>query len=143
MQLIHHPASPFARKARVAVLELGLGDAVELVRVDLTLGKYNEAVAVHNPLGKVPTLVTDDGEILFDSHVICDYLDAFAGGHRLVPAAGRARWRILRLHALADGITEAGQLLRQETVVRPRAAHDAGWMALQSDRIAAGRNLGR
>jgi glutathione S-transferase len=141
MQLIYHPASPFVRKVRVVAQELGLGDAIELVHVGLTIGKYNSVVGVHNPLGKVPALITDDGAVLYDSYVICDYLESLNAGPHLIPATGEARWGVLRLHALADGIIEAGQLLRHETIMRAPDATNAGWMELQASRVGSGLDL--
>jgi len=92
-------------------------------------------------LGKVPALITDDGAVLYDSYVICDYLDSRYNGWRLIPVDGNERWQVLRVHALADGIVEAGQLLRQETVVRAADMTNAGWMELQMDRINSGLEL--
>ena len=141
MQLIYHPASPFARKAPIVAQEVGLGDEMDLMHVDLTIGAYNPVVGAHNPLGKGPTLITNDSSVLYDSFVICDYLDSRHSGRRLIPVDGNARWHVLRLHALADGIVEAGQLLRQETVVRAADMTNGGWMELQRNRIDSGLDL--
>ncbi|MBK17440.1 MAG: glutathione S-transferase [Rhodospirillaceae bacterium] len=138
MQLIYHPASPYVRKVRVAAEELGLTDQIELVHVDLTIGVYNPEVGASNPIGKVPALITDDGDALHDSHVICEYLDSLSNGSRLVPEKAPKRWQVLRLHALSDEIILAGQLLRQETVVRPADQTSPEWMAMQEARINSG-----
>jgi glutathione S-transferase len=99
------PHSPFVRKVRVAAHELGLA------------GRIREAVAhvfdpatpllAENPMGKVPSLVRDDGTVLYDSGVICEYLDVLAGGGRLFPPPGEARWRALTRAALGDGLSQA------------------------------------
>ncbi len=104
MQLHVSLTSPYARKARIAVRELGLERAVSEILVDPWTDPGLRAL---NPLSKVPTLVRDDGEILFESLLIVEYLDASAGGPRLVPAAGEARWAVLAMHALAQGMTDA------------------------------------
>jgi len=103
MKLRYSLTSPFARKVRIALHELGLVEQVELVVTD----PWTEArLRAENPLGKVPALVLENGEGLYDSPVICEYLD-FLGGGRLFPPAGAARWRALRLQALGDGLAEA------------------------------------
>jgi glutathione S-transferase len=103
MKLRYSPTSPFARKVRIAIHELGLSDRVEQIVTDPWT---DAALRGDNPLGKVPSLVTAEGEALYDSPVICEYLDAVGGGG-LFPPPGPARWRALRLQALADGIAEA------------------------------------
>ena len=103
MKLRYSPTSPFARKVRITIHELGLGDRVELLVTDPWT---DAALRADNPLGKVPLLILDDGEALYDSPVICEYLDSRAGG-KLFPPAGAARWRALKLQALGDGMAEA------------------------------------
>ncbi len=105
MKLIYATPSPFARKVRVVVGEKGMGEDVEFVHAS----PFDNAddVRTHNPLGKVPALVLPDGQVLFDSPVICEYLDSYAKGPRLIPADGPERWKILRWQALADGILDA------------------------------------
>lgn len=120
MKLWYSPPSPFARKARIAALELGLAERVEQIEVAVAPHKPNEELGRRNPLMKVPALETDDGFVLFDSRVICEYLDAQAGGDRLIPAAPDKRWTVLRRQALGDGVTDAGILRRYELAARPR-----------------------
>lgn len=111
MQLYFAPTSPFARKVRLAARELGLDARIEEIEVDPWTDASLRSL---NPLAKVPTLVTDDGQVLFESAVICEYLDHLAGG-RLFPLAGPARWRALRLQGAADGAcTAAGRLYADE-----------------------------
>ncbi|MBD9415274.1 glutathione S-transferase N-terminal domain-containing protein [Pseudomonas sp. PDM16] len=119
MQLIHAPASPFARKVRVLASETGLLPRIELVDTAVLPVTLNERVNALNPLGKIPVLLTDDGEALFDSRVICEYLDSLHDQPRLFPIEPTMRWRTLRLAALADGLMEAALLVRYERAVRP------------------------
>src|SRR5258707_7369155 len=116
MKLRHTPRSPFVRKVLVLAHEHGLVDRIELVPTSLSPVQGNDTLALENPLMKVPSLVTDDGEVLFDSPVICEYLDDMAAGPKLFPAAGPARWAALRQQALGDGITDAVVLCAYETV---------------------------
>lgn len=112
MQLWYAPTSPFARKVRIAACELGLDAQIELVEVNPWTDLRLRAI---NPLSKVPTLVLDTGEVLFESSVICDYLDSLSCPPRLCPARGHERWRALRLQGLADGAcTAAGRLYADE-----------------------------
>jgi glutathione S-transferase len=139
MKLLYSPASPFARKVRAAAIELGLGDRIELELTAVAPCTPNKDYAeTHNPLRKIPALVTDEGVTLYDSTVICDYLDALAGGGKLVPLGGEARWRVLTHHALAQGMADAAILARYETWLRPEALRWPGFVADQWDRIDAG-----
>jgi glutathione S-transferase len=95
------PHSPYARKVLVAAHELGQSDAFEVVTAHVF--DPETPLQTENPLKKVPTLVLDDGQVLYDSTVICEWLDARDGGSRLFPA-GEARWDALRLNALGDGL---------------------------------------
>lgn len=118
MKLVYSPASPYARKAVIVAIENGLDDRLESVPMSVSPSVPNRAFAAMNPLMKVPALVRDDGSMLYDSAVICEYLDSL-GGARVFPAAGEARWQALRRHALADGVMDAAILARYETVMRP------------------------
>ena len=128
MQLYSSPASPFARKVRVSAHELGLDARLQLINITLSPVNPHAGLRTHNPLGKIPALVTDGGETLYDSPVICEYLDALAGGGRLIPAAAAARWTALRRQALADGLTDATVLVRYEQAVRPAALRWQDWI---------------
>ena len=132
MKLFFAAASPFARKVTVCAAELG----VPLDRVPAVPHPINRdrSVVAANPLGKVPTLIADDGTVLFDSRVICEFLDALGGG-RLFPAAGAARWRALTEQSLADGLMDAGILLRYEALTRPPELQSADWRAGQTDKV--------
>lgn len=107
------PRSPFVRKVMVCAHELGLVERLEKVRNVVAMTKPNAEVMKDNPLGKLPTLVLDDGSPLYDSAVICEYLDAL-GGHKLIPRRGAARWRALRWQALGDGMLDVLVLWRNQ-----------------------------
>lgn len=113
MQLHWSPKSPYVRKVMMAAHELGVVEQLVLVRSVAAMLKPNAALMEVNPLSKIPALVLDDGRTLFDSAVICEYLDSQAGA-RLFPEGGDARWRALRWHALGDGVLDALILWRNE-----------------------------
>ena len=119
MKLLHQTHSPYARKVLVFAHEAGLADSLEVIHHETSPTLRNEEVFALNPLGKVPVLWRDAGSPLFDSDVICAYLDTLHGGPRLVPVEGEARWRALRLQAVAQGLADAGIALRWETLRRP------------------------
>jgi glutathione S-transferase len=148
MKLWYSPASPFARKVRIAAIELGLGHRVELAEVTVLPSKPNIDLARENPLIKVPALKADDGAVLYDSRVICEYLDRVAGGGRIFPAEGAERWRALTRQALGDGVMDAGILRRYELVLRPAALRWDDWLSGQQAKIdhaldAAEKEAGR
>jgi glutathione S-transferase len=99
------PSSPFARKIRMAQIETGQQGLIEWRM--LTREERATLVPSINPLGKVPCVVLENGEALYDSPVICAWVDAQHGGHRLIPDSGHERWRVLTLEALGDGLGEA------------------------------------
>ena len=117
MKLHWSPRSPFVRKVMIVLHELGMVERVECVRSPVMMaGAANPDVLVDNPLGKIPTLVLDDGAALFDSRVICEYLDLLAGDRsgRLVPADDQGRIACLRWQAFGDGLTDILLLWRIE-----------------------------
>lgn len=128
MKLYYSPASPFVRKVHVCALELGLDDQIEKLPSAAHPVNQDPSIVALNPTGRVPTLLTNAGETLFDSRVICEYLDALDGHQRLFPAPGPARWRALREQALADGLLESALAIRYETLVRPEAKHWQPWI---------------
>lgn len=136
MQIYFSAASPFVRKVMVAAQELGL----EVGKLPSAAHPVNRdrAIIAQNPLGQVPTFLTEDGTALYDSRVICEYLDHRAGGGRLFPAAGDARWRALVEQSLADGILDAALLARYESVVRPAERRWDAWLDGQMDKVATG-----
>ena len=135
MKLFYAPASPFARKVRAAAIELGLSDRIELEQVAVTPGQPNEVLRQYNPLRKIPDFVTADGSTIFDSTVICEYLDEMAGGGVLIPREPSLRWRVLTNHALAHGICEAALLARYEKFLRPEEYRWSVWSDDQWDKV--------
>ena len=113
MKLHWSPKSPFVRKVMVCAHELGVVEQLTLVRSVAAMLKPNPQIMADNPLSKIPTLVLDDGRTLFDSVVICEYLDDLAGG-ALFPRSGDARWAALRWHALGTGLLDVLILWRNE-----------------------------
>ncbi|MFI4884276.1 MAG: glutathione S-transferase N-terminal domain-containing protein [Steroidobacterales bacterium] len=128
MKLYFNPASPYVRKVRVTALELGLAAGIELISISLTPVSPHDGLRSSNPVGKIPALILDDGSALYDSPVICEYLDALAGGNRIFPAAGAARWTALRRQALGDGIMDAAVMARYEQAVRPEELRWQQWV---------------
>jgi len=126
--------SPFARKVTALAAETGLASRIEAIKTNA----WDPATDLpkDNPLGKVPALVTDDGQCLYDSPVICEYLDSLHNGRRLFPASGPARWTALRRQALADGILDAGLQCVIETLRRPAEFRWEGWVERQKVGIA-------
>ena len=137
MKIFHSPASPFVRKCMVVAHELGIADRIEKLPSAAGPVKRDATILPKNPLGQVPTFLCDDGQVLYDSRVICEYLDAEFGG-ALFPAAGPARWRCLTEVALADGMTGAALLARYETGARPEAAQWPDWIDGQLAKVHSG-----
>ncbi|MDE0061112.1 MAG: glutathione S-transferase [Defluviicoccus sp.] len=132
------PNSPFSRKVRVVAIETGQAETIDWTVVDL--GGAIPALEATNPMGQVPAIVTDDGAALYDSAVICEYLDAQHDGTRLFPAGGEARWEALRLQALGDGLGVASAALAGERR-RPEERRFQPFSDNQSGKIA--RSLAR
>jgi glutathione S-transferase len=139
MKLFYAPQSPFARKVRAAAIELGLAHQLELEYAEVAPGRPNIAFArARNPLRKIPALVTDAGETIYDSTVICEYLDALAGSGILIPRDASRRWHVLANHALAQGMCESVILIRYETWLRPEALRWSVWVDDHWDKIDTG-----
>ena len=119
MKLFYQTHSPYARKVLVLAHEIGLADRIEVIHHETSPTRRNEEVFRVNPLGKVPVLLLDDGTALFDSNVICEYLDGLHDGARVIPTEGRAHFSTLRIQALVQGLCEAGIAVRHETDRRP------------------------
>jgi glutathione S-transferase len=133
MKILFSPFSPYVRKCLVAGMELGLNERIELLPSNAhPVNRDREIIAV-NPLGKVPTFFTDTGQALYDSRVICEYLDDLAGG-TLFPR-GPQRWATLTLQSLGDGMLDAALLARYEDVARPESYQWADWKAAQLDKV--------
>ena len=133
MKLFVSLASPFGRKVRIVLAEKRIDCDLELVDVapaDTPLNAYN-------PLGKVPTLLLDDDTPLYDSRVIVEFLDNVSPIGRLIPEGNRERVGVRRWEALADGVIDAGALLRAETL-RPKKERSAAWMQRQRGKVERG-----
>ena len=129
MQLYHSPATPFGRKALVAVIEAGLQDRVTVVLATGTPLAPGTMPLGQNPLGKIPVLLRDDGMALHDSRVICRYLDDLAGTG--LYGTGEALWQTLVLEATADGILDAALSMVYESRVRPADKQFPEWVEAQ------------
>jgi glutathione S-transferase len=119
VKLFWSSRSPFVRKVTLVIHELGLADRITFEPVRVTAAEPHPAVMAHNPFGKIPTLVLDDGTAFYDSHVICAYLDTLHEGRKLLPEQDPDRLIVLRRHALGDGLTETlitwlGERFRQQ-----------------------------
>ncbi|MDF3150482.1 glutathione S-transferase [Mesorhizobium sp. XAP10] len=119
MILYYQTHSPFARKALVFAHEVGIADRLEVIHHETSPTLRNARVYTENPLGKVPVLLRPDASPIFDSDVICAYLDTLHDGRKLLPHDGEARWQALRLQAVAQGLAQTGIALRWETERRP------------------------
>jgi glutathione S-transferase len=137
MKIFYSAASPFVRKCLVAADELGAAARIERLPAAANPVDPDRSIVARNPLGKVPTLITDDGTVLFDSRVICEYLNDLCNGG-LLPREGAARWRTLVEQSLADGICDAAVLARYETAMRPEALRWSAWTTGQQDKIRSG-----
>src|ERR1700690_3555295 len=136
MKIFYSATSPYVRKCLVAAHELGLRERIELVAAAPHPVNRDQSVVARNPLGKIPTLITDDGIVLYDSRVVCEYLDTLAGG-KLFPAGG-ARWTALVEQSLGDGMLDAAVLARYETFTRPETLRWPEWTSGQLDKVICG-----
>lgn len=134
LELFHGPASPFVRKVMVVAHVLGVQDQIRLHDSAASPVDRDRRVREFNPLAKIPAARCPDGTLLYDSRVICEYLDHVAGGG-VFPAAGTARWTALRRQALADGLLDAALLMRYERVLRPVALQWPVWLDKQQDKV--------
>lgn len=130
MKLAYSPASPYVRKCVASAILRGIDARMELWTVPTT----DPALAAVNPLSKVPTLVTDDGMMLYDSPVICEYLDSIGDAPPLLPPPGPARWKALQQEALGDGILDATQPRRRE-VALPQDEGRQQYIATQQAKV--------
>jgi glutathione S-transferase len=127
MKLTFSAASPFARKVRIAAIELGLIDKIEFMPATVVPGTPNDDYSRIHPLKKLPVLILDNGDIIVDSYVIVEYLDELAGGGRLIPASGPMRWKVKTEHSLLQGMLDSMLLCRYETMVRPEPLRWKAW----------------
>ena len=134
MRLYTSPTTPFGRKVQVALIEAGLTDRVAIELVGGTPLDPGTLPLDRNPLGKIPALVRAEGGAIYDSRVICRYLDDMSGG-KLYPT-GEALWDTLVLEATADGILDAAVLMVYEARLRPEEARFAPWVEGQWAKVA-------
>ncbi|MBM3589147.1 MAG: glutathione S-transferase [Alphaproteobacteria bacterium] len=132
MKLAYSPNSPYVRKCVVLAIQRGIDKQMELWAV----GTTDPALLKVNPLSKVPTLVLDDGTALYDSPVICEYLDSVGDGPKMFPPPGPARWKGLRQEALGDGILDATQPRRRE-IALPQDEGRQSYITLQQGKVKA------
>lgn len=121
MKLLYQTHSPFARKVLVFAHEVGIADQIEVIHHETSPTLRNDEVFAQNPLGKIPVLIRPGVPPIFDSDVICAYLDTVHSGRRLIPPEGEARWQALRVQALSQGLADAGIAIRWETTRRPES----------------------
>ena len=138
MKLLYQTHSPFARKALVFAHELGVADQLEVVHCETSPTNRNDDVFALNPLGKVPVLITNDGTKLFDSGVICAYLNEQHAQAELIPSDPVKRYVSLCLEALADGLSEAEIWARWESVRRPEHLRHPAFLDGQLMKLAEG-----
>lgn len=137
LKLFYSPASPFVRKVLVIAHERGVADQIE--RLDSAAGPVarDARIVAHNPSGKVPSAILEDGRPLFDSRVICAYVDSLAGAGSLYPSDER-RFDVLTLEALGDAILDAALLCRYEKIIRPAEFQWQDWYDGQMAKIDSG-----
>ena len=131
-------ATPFGRKVEVVATEKGLIERIEVVSTSTSPTTPHEGLSRANPLIKIPTLILDDGRVLYDSLVICDYFDTLRPPPRVIPDAGAKRWDVLTTHALASGICEAAVSSRYEQALRPEPLRWPDWLKGQMRKIDSG-----
>jgi glutathione S-transferase len=127
MKLTYSPASPFARKVRIAAIETGLIDKIEFVPTAVAPGQPNDEYSKIHPLKKLPVLILDNGDVIVDSYVIVEYLDELAGGGKLIPSSGPDRWKVKSDHSLLQGMLDSMLLCRYEKMVRPQGLQWQAW----------------
>lgn len=131
--LLSSPLSPYGRKVKMTAMIKNLMGELDVRPADTNKG--DEALNRQNPLGKIPCLIPPGGPAIYDSHVICEYLDSLKPTPVLFPRSGPERWRTLTLGALADGILDAALLLVYEKRFRPEDKHVQGWIDRQQSKI--------
>lgn len=135
MKLYYAAASPFVRKVMVLLHETGQVDDVELINVAITPVAPSDRLRASNPLSKIPALERADGPALYDSRVICAYLDERAGSG--LYGTGTQKWDLLTLEATADGIMDAAVVARYETFLRPEDKQWDDWTEGQWSKVLA------
>jgi glutathione S-transferase len=137
MKLLYAPTSPFVRKVMACAHLSALADRIQLLPSAAHPVRRDERIAVHNPLAKVPTLVLPDGQALYDSRVICEYIANVGGNDHLFPASGPRRWQALTQQSLGDGLLDAALLARYESTSRPAEWQWSAWREAQLVKVRA------
>ena len=127
MKLHWSPRSPFVRKVMVLAHETGLAERITLLRTVVAMSDPNIPLMDDNPLAKIPTLILDDGRVVYDSRVICEYLDTLHGGKRCFPQSGPEKWTALRRQAFGDGLMDLFVLWRNERI-KPPERQTKAWL---------------
>ena len=135
MKLFYAASSPYVRKVMACAIELGLDGKIEPAKAAAHPVNRDQNIVAVNPIGKIPTLITDDGLALYDSRVICEYLDQLGGGAKLFPRDS-TRWQALVEQSAGDGLLDAALLCRYEATVRPEELRYTPWRDGQMDKIA-------
>jgi glutathione S-transferase len=138
MELLGSSASPFVRKVCVVAAEVGLDASLVLRQLKTTPVEPDLQLLEDNPLAKIPALRTEENQILYDSRVICEYLDYAGSGLKMFPKPGPDRWRVLRQQGLGDGILDAAVSIRYEQNIRPLEKRWDGWVEGQFGKIRRG-----
>ena len=134
IRLLSSPASPYGRKVKISAHMKGVLNRIQVEKTDTSVPE-NQALKKENPLAKIPVLILEDGTQLFDSHVICEYIDSLAPTPQLFPASGADRFNALTLGALGDGILDAALLLVYERRFRPEDKWVQSWIDRQQAKI--------
>jgi len=137
MRLLFAPTSPFVRKVMVCAHLTGQASSIERLDSAAHPVRRDPRIAAHNPLAKVPTLILEDGQALYDSRVICEYLASQAGNGRIFPAPGAARWTALTRQAMGDGLLDAALLARYELTARPAEFQWPAWREALLTKVTA------
>lgn len=136
MRLLYAPTSPFVRKVMVCAHLSGQAERIQWLDSAAHPVRRDARIAAHNPLAKVPTLILDDGRSLYDSRVVCEYIDSL-GSAGIFPAAGPARWTALTRQAMGDGLLDAALLARYELTARPPEVQWPAWREALLTKVAA------
>ncbi len=134
MRLISHPFSPYGRKVKITAQMKGVYDDLKIEQTDTSL-PINETLRAENPLSKIPVLILDNGQQIYDSPVICEFLDSLKQAPALFPKAGTERWKTLTMGALGDGIIDAAITQVYERRFRPEAKVEQAWLDRQQVKI--------
>ncbi|MGE8588161.1 MAG: glutathione S-transferase [Alcaligenes sp.] len=137
LKLLYAPTSPYVRKVMVCAHLAGVADQIQWLDSAANPVRRDDRIAAHNPLAKVPTLILADGQALYDSRVICEYLAHMGGNADLFPAVGPRRWVALAQQALGDGLLDAALLARYERTARPAEYQWPVWREAQLVKVSA------